>query len=824
MLLAVFFPFFMALVCWLLAPRMGRNVGYLAALGFVPVLMLAPQLQTMPYAQPINQVWQWVPDLGLNLAFRGDGFSLLFALLIGIIGFMAIIYSIFYLYSNEKFGRFYPYLLIFGGSMLGLVLTDNLLALFAFWEMTSISSFLLIGLWHTRSAARDGAIKALLVSALGGVGLLAAVALLSIAGGTLTLSQLNIATLQQSPLFVPALLCTLLAACTKSAQLPFHLWLPTAMEAPTPVSAFLHSATMVKAGVVLVAKFGLIFGSSPLWSGILVPLGLATLLWGSWLALRQTDLKALLAFSTVSQLGLLMSLYGLATAEGRFVATAHLINHAAFKAALFFVVGILDHATGTREIPLLRSLHTQINLRRLMPITFIITLLASLSMAGIPPLGGFISKEMFYEAMLHSGPLYTLVAVLGSSLTLAYTARLLSLFWLPMSQQQALDELKLPEFNFRQAHEASIGLWLPAGILAAVALLFGIWPSVAEYLVRSAGVALEFSAYKGHLKLWHGFNLALLLTLLTWLLGGLLIWKSEVMQRVQRRLAPRWSANTLYYNLIEQVNRFATTFMTYTQGLALPDQLRLTLLATGFIIGSVLWVVPIEKYFASWLWADLAKVPPTFLPIGVLLVAGAWGVLISRNPITAVIVTGLTGFGSAAAFLALRAPDLALTQLLVEAVTVILFLLAFRYLPRVRDLPRRGIRWLLDVWLAGSAGLFVVLLMLLSLQGLIPSIMPYYLHNSYVGGGGKNVVNVILVDFRGFDTFGEILVVGMVALVVTGLVRVGKRNSKTVSSGLSEPKPPQAITELPAPAIQQQPTGQAGQTEQSEQSEQGGAK
>ena len=277
MTLAVLFPFLMAAVCALLGPQLGRRTGYFAAAGFLPALALIPRLFALPAAAPVSEVTRWVPELGLNLVFRGDGFSLLFAALIGVIGTLATLYSVAYLSAGEKFGRFYPYLLLFGGSMLGLVLSDNLVALFGFWEMTSVTSFLLIGLWHTRSAARDGAVKAFLISALGGLGLLAAAAMLSIAGGSTNLSELDLSAVRASPLFVPALLCTLLAAFTKSAQLPFHIWLPTAMEAPTPISAFLHSATMVKAGVVLVAKFGLIFGGSALWSGIIVPLGVATL-------------------------------------------------------------------------------------------------------------------------------------------------------------------------------------------------------------------------------------------------------------------------------------------------------------------------------------------------------------------------------------------------------------------------------------------------------------------------------------------------------------------------------------------------------------------
>ncbi len=763
--LSVFFPFVIALVCAVLASKMQRYTGLLAATGFVPALLLALPLVGMPAALPTRELTSWVPELSLSLLFRGDGFSLLFAVLIGVIGTLATLYAVSYLSADEKFGRFYPYLLAFGGSMLGLVLCDNLPLLYMFWEMTSITSFLLIGLWHTRGAARDGAVKAFLVSAFGGIALLAALVMLSIAGGTTTLSQLNISAVQASPFFIPAMLCIILAAATKSAQLPFHLWLPTAMEAPTPISAFLHSATMVKAGVMLVAKFGLIFGASALWSAILVPLGLASMAWGSWLALRQTDLKALLAYSTVSQLGLLMSLYGLASDEGRFAATAHLLNHAAFKAALFFVVGIIDHETGTREIPFLH------NLRRTMPITFVLALLATISMAGLPPLGGFISKELFYEAMLHRGPAFIAVAVLGSVLTFAYCARLLSIFFMP----RKLNNDPLPpvvEEERRKAlkkdiHEAGPALYLPAALLVTVALVFGLWPQLLERLVRTTENSLQFGALTEHLALWHGVTTALLLSIFTWLLGSVVVYFAPQVATWQKRLTPRWNANTLYYQITDGLHDAATWLITRTQGLALPDQLRIMLLAAGLMATYAVWLSPQVFHPIS--------LPLAIVPIAVLLVGGAIGVLLSRNRLTAVVVMGLTGFGSAAFFLAFGAPDLALTQLLVEAVTVVLFLLAFRYLPGFRDLPRTRGRLLLDSLLAAAAGVGATLLTLSSVRFLAPPISPWYLLNSYPGGGGKNVVNVLLVDFRGFDTLGESLVVGMVALAVVALVRLGKK-------------------------------------------------
>lgn len=750
MILAVFFPFLMAAVAAWAGLRLGRRTGYLAALGFLPALLLALPLSGMPAATPLREAIAWVPTLGLELGFRGDGFSLLFAVLIGVIGTLASLYSVSYLSSNERFARFYAYLLLFGGSMLGLVLSDNLIGLFGFWEMTSITSFLLIGLWHARAAARDGAIKAFLVSALGGLALLAAVAIIGTAGGSFNLSEIDLGALQASPLFIPAMLLTLLAAFTKSAQLPFHLWLPTAMEAPTPVSAFLHSATMVKAGVFLVAKFGLLFGGHPLWAAIIVPVGLATMTWGSYLALRQTDLKALLAFSTISQLGLLMSLYGLADPEGRFAGTAHLLNHAAFKAALFFVVGIIDHETGTREIPQLGGL------RRVFPVTFVLAVLAALSMAGLPPLGGFISKELFFEAMIHHGLPFILVAVVGSALTIAYTVRFMSVWF---------GELRHP--GKERPERPTDAILAPAALLVGAAVLFGLWPQSVEELAGKASAMLQFAEYHPHLSLWHGVTPALVATLVTWAIAAFVWWRRDEFARIQQRLTPSWNANTMYYGFREWLDIVATAVILRTQGLALPSQLRWTLIAAFTLGGYAILRAPPQFRLEL-------DVSFSLILIVTLLVAGAIGVSLSRNRLTAVVLMGLTGFGSSAAFLAFRAPDLALTQMIIETVTVILFLLAFRYMPGIRALARTRTQYLVDLGIALSAGVGIMAYLLSVRPGLAESISPYYLQHSYTGGGGNNVVNVTLVDFRGFDTMGEITVVGMVGLAVLALLRLGK--------------------------------------------------
>ena len=393
---AVLIPFLGALSAPFVARPLGARAGWPLALAFVPALALTTLIPGAQQGAPAQGSAAWVPGLELSLSFRADGFSLLFALLVAVMGVLVMIYAASYLGPKERHGRFYSFLLLFGGAMLGFVLSDNLIAMFAFWELTSVASFLLIGFWDARRAAQDGALKALVITSAGGLALLASVILLIIAGGSVNLSQLDFAAVRSSPSFVPALVLLLLAAVTKSAQFPFYIWLPTAMEAPTPISAYLHSATMVKAGIVLLAKFAPLFVVTA-WSGGLLYLGLITMVWGSYLALKQDDLKALLAYSTVSQLGLLTALYGrgrLPLRQPRTWSTTRRL-----RAALFLIVGSIDHETGSRSIRELSGL------ARKLPWTFLMAVPAALSMAGLPPFGGFISKELFYEAVLRSGPL-----------------------------------------------------------------------------------------------------------------------------------------------------------------------------------------------------------------------------------------------------------------------------------------------------------------------------------------------------------------------------------------------------------------------------------
>ncbi len=757
---SVMAPFMGALVAPYLGSWLKARAGYPLILCFVPTLFLIPYAPAARSNVPLEAGFDWVSAIGLRVDFRADGFSLMFSLIVAAIGILILAYAAAYLGKTERHGRFYSYLLSFGGAMLGLVLADNLIALFAFWELTSISSFLLIGFWGSRKASQDGAEKALVITALGGLALLVAVILLSIAGGTQQISELDLATLRSSPLFIPALVLLLIAAFTKSAQLPFHLWLPTAMEAPTPVSAFLHSATMVKAGVILVAKFGFLLDWG-VFSLVIMYVGLATMFWGSYLALRQNDLKALLAYSTVSQLGILMSLYGSGHA---FAATAHLVNHAAFKAALFMVVGIIDHETGSRDISKLSGL------RRKLPLTFIVALPAALSMAGLPIFGGFISKELFYEGMVHEGFLPILIAVTGSIMTFAYSLRFLKVFFGPFRCENP------------NVHEASYRLWLPAAPLSLAVIAFGILKinplkgltfKSDTLAVWFTGLAAPSFGYEAeHLYLWHGFNLALGLSVLTWVLGVLLHLGRDRFHRVQQALTPAWNNNTIYYKSLAGLEHFSSWFTHKTQGASFATHLRIIVATFGLIGATVLW-----RYWP----AQLTGVPLAFWLVALLILADVVGVLSATNRLSAIIFAGLAGVASTLLFVLLSAPDLALTQLLIETVTIILFLSVFRFLPRLSTYLRPRSLTLLDglISLGVAATLFTTLVAVQT--PIADRIKDFYLDYSKSIGGGYNVVNVILVDFRGYDTMGEITVLSIVAISVFALLKIAVKRAKAES-------------------------------------------
>ncbi|MGE3539666.1 MAG: putative monovalent cation/H+ antiporter subunit A [Candidatus Tectimicrobiota bacterium] len=708
--------------------------------------------------------YAWVPVLGVNLSVYLDGLGLLFALLITSIGTLVLIYAGSYLAGHPHLGRFYLYLLTFMAAMLGLVLADNLVTLFLCWELTSLSSYLLIGFEHRRAEARAAALQALLTTGVGGLALLVGLLLLGQAGGSLELSRL----VQQGEivrahtLYVPIVLLTLLGACTKSAQFPFHCWLPEAMAAPTPVSAYLHSATMVKAGVYLLARLTPVLGGTETWRYALTAVGAVTMLVGGLLALGQTDLKRMLAYSTISALGILVLLIGLGTREALTAAMVFLLAHALYKGALFMVAGVIDHETGTRDVEHLGGL------RHTMPVTTVVAVLAALSLAGCVPFLSFMGKEMLLAAVLASPvawPLVTLAAVLAgaSFVTVAMLVGQRPFFGVIRPTPQP-------------SHEAPLSLWIGPALLATLGLLLGLLP----WLVAPTLIAPSVAAVLGYplaveLGLWHGLNGALGLSAVSIGLGLLVAacWKGlrRMTARCTRLCA--WGPASWYGLSLGLVNRFATAQTRLLQH----GSLRLYLV---MIIATTVGLTGYTLVYHSGL-------PGVSLPtdlrlyevgLGILILLAALAAVRSSSRLGAVAALGVVGFGVGLMFLFFGAPDLAMTQFLVETLTVILLVLVLYRLPRYVSLSSPTTR-LRDLLIALTAGGVMTALVLAA--AVVPpeaTVSQYYAEHSLTKAHGRNIVNVILVDFRGLDTLGEIAVLTGAAVGVYALLKLRPAQEK----------------------------------------------
>lgn len=764
--LVVLFPFLLAVLTLVLGRRLGRHLGWaLVPFPLACALYLLSLVPRVASGESFSATWNWVPSLGLSFSLHLDGFSLLFALLISGIGALVTLFSIHYLDPDEDFGRFYLYILLFMGAMFGVVLSDNLLALYMFWEITSISSFLLIGFWHEEADSRAGALKSMLVTMAGGLSLLAGIVLMGIAGGSFSIRELadKGALVQGHPYYTAIVVLVLLGAFTKSAQAPFHLWLPGAMAAPTPVSAYLHSATMVKAGIFLTAKMAMILGGTGLWFGLVAGVGMVTMLLGSYLAVQQRDLKGLLAFSTVSQLGFMMAMFGYGTPEAQSAGVFHLLNHALFKGSLFLLVGIIDHQTGTREIDKLSGL------RRAMPFTFAMMALSALSMAGVPLLNGFVSKEMILAALLEppfGHNLFTvalpLLGVAGSVFTTFYSLILAHrLFFGPVTETT-------PE----KPREGSWGLLFSPALLTLLVVVLGIAPGLVEHgIVGSAVSALRGEPVAVHLALWHGFNLPLLMSLSAILLGLILyLWQEPVLAGLRRVSSVRWNVNALYDGLLQFLevgsDRVTRRMMTGY----LRDYLVLILGFTALITGYALARSGIFGF--DWRRLALTEISWTEFAVIVAMVVGAITAVVARQRIAVALGVATSGFMVAVLWVLWHAPDLALTQTIVETVSVVPLFLVFAYLPRLRQQPFRPKVEGINVFVSVLLGAVVTGFLLLSYgHQLFPSIGQFFVDNSLPLGGGRNVVNVILVDFRALDTMGEITVLTLVGLAVAALVR-----------------------------------------------------
>lgn len=759
--LVTFLPFLGALLPPI-AIKAGRNVcatatAAVTALALVILLTEAPAV----YAGHVTRFdIPWLPQLGLSLSFFIDGLGLFFATLILAIGLLIILYARFYLDRADPMGRFFCYLLLFQGSMVGIVLSDNILLLVVFWELTSLTSFLLIGYWYHLPQSRAGALMALVVTGAGGLALIAGMLILGHEAGTFRLSEILTRgdAIKASPLYLPALLLILAGAFTKSAQFPFHFWLPHAMAAPTPVSAYLHSATMVKAGVFLLARLWPVLSGTPEWFLIVSLTGLVTMVIAAWIALFKDDLKGLLAFSTVSHLGLLTMLLGFGTRMGAVAAVFHILNHATFKAALFMSAGIVDHETGTRDIRRLGGL------RQLMPITAGLAIVAAASMAGVPLLNGFLSKEMMLEEAAHTvyagqAWLFPLFATVGALLSAAYSARLIfHVFFGPERHDYP-----------HHPHDPPVGMWLPVAILVVPVIAIGVLPAMfAGSIVETAARAVTGGALpEYHLALWHGLTPALGMSVIA-IGGGLaLLWGYAGANRI-RLSVPRPDAMTMFAAMIAGIVRLARAAMSRLDDGYLPRYMAVVACTIGiFGLAGFLHDGPVS------IAGERATLPATLAATtGWVLLLLACGLIVWRHHdrLLALIITSIVGLVVSLAFLQFSAPDLALTQISVEVVTTILLLLAINLLPRTTpdEMPLRSKIGAGTLAVIGGGGVAALAYAVMT-RGF-ETISGYHIEQSKPGGGGTNVVNVILVDFRGYDTFGEIIVLAIAALTIFALL------------------------------------------------------
>lgn len=726
-----------------------------SALAFILLMLSAPAVMR---GEVLQFQLEWLPMLGLNVNFMLDGLGLLFAGLILGIGMLIILYARFYLSREDPMGQFYTYLLLFQGAMVGIVLSDNILLLLVFWELTSLSSFLLIGYWKHLPEGRQGARMALTVTGLGGLAMIAGMLILGQIVGSYDLSVIlqNKELIQASPYYLPALLLILAGCFTKSAQFPFHFWLPHAMAAPTPVSAYLHSATMVKAGLFLMARMWPVLSGTPEWFYIVATTGLITMVLGAVIALFKDDLKALLAFSTVSHLGLITMLLGFGTEAAALVAVFHIINHATFKASLFMCAGIVDHEAHTRDIKRLGGL------RHLMPVTFVIVTIAALSMAGIPPLNGFLSKEMMLEEAAHTAWLYNpwvlpALATFGAMFSVAYSLRLIAHVFLGPKRD---DYPAKP-------HDPGFGMWVAPALLAVLVVLIGLMPNmIAGPLVDVTAAAVTGGHPHAHIAHWHGLVPAFWMSVIAVAVGALLLSQHRLLARGWNA-APRPEAKVIF----DAITRTATRSSHW-----LTDTLHNgSITRYGAIFAAAITAAGVY----AWVESPIGPTTRDALPINPIMAIGWMLLVIStgciiafhRNRILALVLLGVIGLAVSMAFVFFSAPDLALTQISVEVVTIILLLLALNFLPRRTPVESGAPRRIRDAVIAGGTGLAVSVLTyaILMRDFAAESISAFHLANSYKGGGGTNVVNVILVDFRGFDTFGEIIVLGIAALVIYAL-------------------------------------------------------
>ncbi len=769
------------LVSWL--KKFSRGVTALGAIGvsLTSLILLLTQAQAVFNGETIIQTWSWLPQLGIDLSFRLDALGLLFSLLITGIGTLIFIYAYYYLSPKNSLSKLYLLLMLFMAAMLGISLSNNLLLLLVFWELTSISSFLLVGYWSNYEAAQRGSRMALTITGMGGLAMLGGFILLGQITGTYQIDQIlgMSEQIQNHALFVPTLLLILLGAFTKSAQFPFHFWLPNAMAAPTPVSAYLHSATMVKAGIFLLARLLPIFAGAALYHNIVTFVGLFTLCMAAFFAIFKEDLKGLLAYSTISHLGLIVCLLGIGSPLAVAAAIFHIINHVTFKAALFMIAGIIDHESGTRDLRKLSGLW------QLLPFTATLTMVTAASMAGVPLTNGFLSKEMFFTELLAnlSGPVMVVSAIIATFagiFAVAYSVRLVHgvFFDGPVGKN-------VPN---KDAHEPTFGMRAPATLLAVLCILVGILPALLlENIVNStARASTQLANFEGvHIAIWHGFNTPLLMSFIA-LIGGVSFYfalaKGGKIREID--LDPylgKFQGRVLFDLFLKHLLLNSRKFKRATENGKLQSYL---LWIVFFSIAVV--AIPLFNSGLTTGTRELTHAPAIAIVLWLLLFSACWMMLwFHHERIKAILISGAVGLVVTIVFVCFSAPDLALTQITVDVVTTVLLLMSLSLLPQLTpyesSVPRR---WR-DAIIAISGGVGIAWITWLILTRDHNSISWFFMQQAIPLGGGTNVVNVILVDFRGFDTFGEITVLGIAAIGALCLMDGMRAHGTTTTQGLS---------------------------------------
>ncbi|MEX0777636.1 MAG: hydrogen gas-evolving membrane-bound hydrogenase subunit E [Phycisphaeraceae bacterium] len=776
LLIIVFLPLAAATLALLVGRFLGAYTGVLMA-GSAAVCcgLVLWLLRLSPADAPVVYDYAWMPELGVHFRLRADPFGLFFAMLISGIGTLVGIYSLGYIdpkLAANRLGRYYAALIAFMAAMLGVALSDDLILLFIFWEITSITSYMLIGFWYELEVARKGALTALLVTAMGGLAMMVGFVAIGVVAETFTISQLSepetLARLTGSPLFVPAMLLVLLGAFTKSAQVPWHFWLPGAMVAPTPVSTYLHAATMVKAGVFLVGRMLPIFAISSLWSPILVIVGLWTFSLSAYQALYETDLKAILARTTLSTLGLIMMIYGLDAPNQD---ALQMFSHAGYKGALFLVAGIVEHATHTRD---LRDLG---GLRKAMPITFVLCVLAALSMSGLPPFFGFLAKEALYDALLHNAFLAQAPAAQWGVIALVILS---NAFIFAVSFKLIIGIfLGKPSDKAHHAHEASPVLWMPVAVLAVGVLVLGLlgFTNITEHLVNALSSRGHGTEHL-HVSLVPHAVGPLVLSLITIALGIVIYRARRSIETAQLRIkAFIPSAQGLWDGFIHGVTWAAENYSRRWQN----GSLRWYFIGIlGFYVLITLWVMNKVGLHLGQISTSLLAMPWYGAALCGLMILAMFTVVTATTRLGATIALSATGFLVSLMFVVYRSPDILLTQILIETVSTIFVLLILYHMPQFkRDQMTPGNK-LLAMGISAGVGVVIFTLLMLTMSPLFrakDTLGAGYLARTLSEGFGQNAVNVIIVDVRAIDTTGEITVLVVVGLLVYSVLRARRKTT-----------------------------------------------